>query len=160
MSHHESNAVAAPAGAVLEVSGLTVGFRQGSALRTVVRDVSFSLRRGELLALVGESGSGKSVTALAVMGLLPEGIAAVSGGSVRFAGQDLGSLSPEERRQELSGCFELKPSATRMVAGKRVLLCDDIYTTGSTMAEAARVLRGAGAREVHGVAVCASSHNW
>ena len=47
-----------------------------------------------------------------------------------------------------------------MVSGKRVLLYDDIYTTGSTMAEAARVLRGAGAREVHGVAMCASSHNW
>lgn len=69
-------------------------------------------------------------------------------------------LSPEERRQELSGCFELSQRAQRVVAGKRVLLCDDIYTTGSTMAEAARVLRGAGAREVHGVAVCASSHNW
>ena len=94
MSHHESNAVAAPAGAVLEVSGLTVGFRQGSALRTVVRDVSLSLRRGELLALVGESGSGKSVTALAVMGLLPKGIAAVSGGTIRFDGQDLAALTP------------------------------------------------------------------
>ena len=69
-------------------------------------------------------------------------------------------LSPQQRREELNGCFELKPSATRMVAGKRVLLCDDIYTTGSTMAEAARVLRGAGAREVHGVAICAASHNW
>lgn len=69
-------------------------------------------------------------------------------------------LSPEERRQELSGCFELSQRAQRVVAGKRVLLCDDIYTTGSTMAEAARVLRGAGAREVNGVVVCASSHNW
>ena len=69
-------------------------------------------------------------------------------------------LSPQQRREELNGCFELKASATRMVSGKRVLLCDDIYTTGSTMAEAARVLRGAGAREVHGVAMCAASHNW
>ena len=99
MSHHESNADAAHAGTVLEVSGLTVGFRQGSVLRTVVRDVSLSLRRGELLALVGESGSGKSVTALAVMGLLPEGIAAVSGGTIRFDGQDLAALSPEGLRR-------------------------------------------------------------
>ena len=44
--------------------------------------------------------------------------------------------------------------------GKRVLLCDDIYTTGSTMAEAAGVLRRAGASQVHGLAVCVASHNW
>ena len=69
-------------------------------------------------------------------------------------------LSPEERRQELSGCFELSQRAQRVVAGKRVLLCDDIYTTGSTMAEAAGVLRRAGASQVHGLAVCAASHNW
>ena len=69
-------------------------------------------------------------------------------------------LSPEERRQELSGCFELSQRAQRVVAGKRVLLCDDIFTTGSTMAEAAGVLRRAGASQVHGLAMCASSHNW
>ena len=69
-------------------------------------------------------------------------------------------LSPEERRQELSGCFELSQRAQRVVAGKRVLLCDDIFTTGSTMAEAAGVLRRAGASQVHGLAVCAASHNW
>ena len=69
-------------------------------------------------------------------------------------------LSPQERRQELSGCFELSQRAQRVVAGKRVLLCDDIYTTGSTMAEAAGVLRRAGASQVHGLAVCAASHNW
>ena len=128
MSHHESNAVAAPAGAVLEVSGLTVGFRQGSALRTVVRDVSFSLRRGELLALVGESGSGKSVTALAVMGLLPEGIAAVSGGSVRFAGQDLGSLSPEERRR-------LRGRRLSMIFQEPMTALNPVMTIGQQLAE-------------------------
>lgn len=69
-------------------------------------------------------------------------------------------LSPMERRQELSGCFALSQRAQRIVAGKRVLLCDDIYTTGSTMAEAAGVLRRAGAREVHGLALCAASLNW
>ena len=69
-------------------------------------------------------------------------------------------LAPQERRNELAGCFALGRSAQRLVVGKRVLLCDDIYTTGSTMAEAARVLLQAGARQVQGVALCAASHNW
>ena len=67
-------------------------------------------------------------------------------------------LAPLERRSELAGCFALGPGAQRLLAGKRVLLCDDIYTTGSTMAEAASVLLGAGASEVHGLALTAPSY--
>ena len=67
-------------------------------------------------------------------------------------------LAPLERRSELAGCFALGPGAQRLIAGKRVLLCDDIYTTGSTMAEAASVLLGAGASEVHGLALTAPSY--
>ena len=64
-------------------------------------------------------------------------------------------LAPLERRSELAGCFALSPGAQRLIAGKRVLLCDDIYTTGSTMAEAASVLRRAGSGDVHGLALAA-----
>ena len=67
-------------------------------------------------------------------------------------------LAPQERRSELAGCFALSQSAQRLIAGKRVLLCDDIYTTGSTMAEAAGVLLRAGAAEVHGLALTAPSY--
>ena len=59
-----------------------------SAVRPpAVRGVSFSLARGETLGLVGESGCGKSITAMALMGLLPE--SAVVGGSIRFDGTGL-----------------------------------------------------------------------
>lgn len=67
-------------------------------------------------------------------------------------------LQPMERRSELTACFALYPQAK--VQGKRVLLCDDIYTTGSTMAEAAKILLENGAKEVHGLAFTASSDNW
>lgn len=67
-------------------------------------------------------------------------------------------LQPLERRQELAGCFSLSGGAD--VRGKRILLCDDIYTTGSTLAEAARVLLAAGAREVHALALAAAADNW
>ena len=58
--------------------------------------------------------------------------------------EPLYELKPEERKQELAGCFAMLPHAK--VSGKHVLLCDDIYTTGSTFAEAAQVLLDAGRR--------------
>lgn len=67
-------------------------------------------------------------------------------------------LKPEERRQELAGCFALREHFS--VAGKRILLCDDIFTTGSTLTEAARVLLGAGARSVSALAFTAARENW
>ena len=70
------------AGEVLRVDGLDVG----TADLRLVSDVSFTLSAGERVGLIGESGSGKSLTALAMMGLLPEGVRAA--GSVRLAGVD------------------------------------------------------------------------
>lgn len=67
-------------------------------------------------------------------------------------------LKPEERRQELAGCFALRPHFS--VTGKRVLLCDDIFTTGTTLTEAARVLLAAGAHSVSALAFTAARENW
>ena len=86
--------------ALLEVDALSVAF--GRARMNTVDTVSFSLRRGETLGLVGESGCGKSVTALALMGLLPRPAARVSGGKVLFEGQEILRL-PERRRADLRG---------------------------------------------------------
>ena len=76
---------------VLTVNGLSVSFTQrdapDAAERTVVDDVSFTLRAGRVLALVGESGSGKSVTAMSVLGLLPPDANAT--GSIRLQGEEL-----------------------------------------------------------------------
>jgi len=78
---------------LLEVEGLRVAF--GDA-EPVVRDVSFTLTPGRVLALVGESGSGKSVSAMSVLGLLPPE-ARVSG-SVRFRGEELVGASDDTLR--------------------------------------------------------------
>ncbi|MDQ3886821.1 MAG: ATP-binding cassette domain-containing protein, partial [Actinomycetota bacterium] len=83
---------------LLEVKDLTVVFqRPGEEPTTAVNGVSFAVAPGQTVGLVGESGCGKSVTALALMGLLPRQGARVSG-SVRFAGTELLGLSDSAMR--------------------------------------------------------------
>ena len=83
--------------ALLEVRDLSVVF--GQAPKPAVDHASFSLDKGETLAIVGESGSGKTVTALSILQLLPYPLARHPSGSVRFAGEELLGASPGRLRQ-------------------------------------------------------------
>lgn len=74
--------------ALLSVRGLTIDLEGETRQAGLVDDVSFSLRRGETLGLIGESGCGKSLTALSIVGLLPEQLRVVSG-AIEFDGVDL-----------------------------------------------------------------------
>ena len=80
---------------LLEVRDLSVVFHQGEATTTAVDRVSFTIGKGETVALVGESGSGKSVTALSILKLLPYPAASHPSGSIRFKGEEL--LDSDER---------------------------------------------------------------
>ena len=80
---------------LLSVRDLAVSFGlRGQKSVTAVDEVSFDIRPGQHVGLVGESGSGKSVTALAIMGLLPKRGVDV-GGTVEYAGRDLRSPRPD-----------------------------------------------------------------
>ena len=76
----------------LSVRDLTVQVATPSGAETVVDGLSFDLARGETLCLAGESGSGKSMTALAIMGLLPRPMARLARGSIRLDGRELAGL--------------------------------------------------------------------
>lgn len=84
---------------ILEVKNLQTVFFTNSGLFRAVDDVSFSVRRGETLAIVGESGCGKSVTALSVMRLVPDPPGRIVGGSVVLEGTDLLGLDEAGMRQ-------------------------------------------------------------
>ena len=84
---------------LLDVQGLTTAFMTGRGEITAIEEVSFSLKEGEILGIVGESGSGKSVTALTIMGLLPQPPARIAAGKVLFQGQELTKLSSREMQR-------------------------------------------------------------
>ena len=93
---------------LIEVRHLTVDYPTRRGVVRAVDDVSFSLERGQVLGLVGESGCGKTTTALALMGLTPEG--AQVGGEIHLEGRNLVGLSAEELRRlrwkEISMVFQ------------------------------------------------------
>ncbi|HYH22251.1 MAG TPA: ABC transporter ATP-binding protein [Azospirillum sp.] len=86
---------------LLSVEGLTIDLPPGADRRHAVEDVTFALEREEILCVVGESGSGKSMTAHAIMGLLPKAVT-VSSGAIRHHGTDVLSL-PEKQQRALRG---------------------------------------------------------
>lgn len=95
-------AVSTTAGPVLEISGLTVSVRGEDGEREVVSDLSLTLARGETLCIAGESGSGKSMTALAIMQLLPQPAARISSGMIQLGEIDLAALN-ERQMQRIRG---------------------------------------------------------
>lgn len=88
-------------GVLLKVEDLTIALPKGADRTNAVQDVSFAVRRGETLCIIGESGSGKSLTASAIMGLLPSGLRPTAG-TVEFEGADLLRL-PEAQMRSLRG---------------------------------------------------------
>ena len=83
---------------LLDVSDLSVAFRTAGGETLAVDKISFSINRGECVALVGESGSGKSVSALSVLKLLPYPTATHPSGSIRFKGRELLDMTENDIR--------------------------------------------------------------
>ena len=87
---------------ILSVRGLTTTFRTDTGAFAAVDDVSFEVAPGEVLGIVGESGSGKSVTALSILGLLPDPPGRIASGSIRFDGREIVGL-PKKALRALRG---------------------------------------------------------
>jgi oligopeptide transport system ATP-binding protein len=83
---------------LLQVRNLTTKFGEGPNAVVAVNNVSFEVSAGETVAIVGESGSGKSVTALSILGLVPDPPGRITGGEIVFDGIELTKLNEDEMR--------------------------------------------------------------
>jgi peptide/nickel transport system ATP-binding protein len=123
---------------LLEVDNLRVTLHTARGPADALRGVSFALERGDTVGLIGESGCGKSITALALMGLLPEG--AVVGGSIRLDGRELVGLDDGE-------FCKLRGRRMGMVFQEPMTALNPLHTVGRQIAEPLRVHLGLSAHD-------------
>ena len=135
----------APSDAILEVRGLEVTFATDRGTLKAVDGVSFALKPGLTLGLVGESGCGKTVTALALLRLVPPP-GRITGGRVLFGGEALLALS--ERAME-----DIRGKRLSMVSQEPTTAFNPVLTIGDQIAEALIIHGGAGRAEAHAAAV-------
>jgi peptide/nickel transport system ATP-binding protein len=123
--------------ALLDVQNLGVQLQTQRGPAKAVRELNFGLEKGQTLGLIGESGCGKSITAMALMGLLPE--RAVTSGSIRFDGQELVGLPDAALRQ-------LRGNRIGMIFQEPMTALNPVHTIGHQVAEPLLLHRGATAR--------------
>ena len=116
---------------VLKVDGLGVNFKVNKKNVSAVEGISFTLDKGEILGIVGESGCGKSVTANAIMGLLPRYTGKISGGSVILGDKELTTMSEKEQRK-------VRGKEISMIFQEPMTSLNPVYTVGSQMVEMAQ----------------------
>ena len=131
---------------LLSVEGLNVSFRTQRGNLKAVRDLSFSIKKGETLALVGESGCGKSVTAQSINQLIPMPPGRIDSGSILFKGRDLLSLS----RKEIQA---LRGTEISMIFQEPMTSLNPVFRIGSQIADIFMTHTGMRRKEAHAKAV-------
>ncbi len=131
---------------VLRVDDLSVSMRGASGkLVPVLEHLSFEVEAGKTMALVGESGCGKSMTALAIMRLLPEDFV-ITGGRILLDGEDVLTV-PQRRLRSLRG------NAMSMIFQEPMTALNPLYTVGDQIAEVLRLHRGLSRSEAFAQAI-------
>ena len=119
---------------LLEIRNLSIQFRTDTGTVDAVKNISFSLKKGESLAVVGESGSGKSVTALALTRLLPMPPARFTTGDILFQGQSVLQMNADKLRAMRGGgiAYIFQEPSTSL---------NPVFTIRNQIAEAIRLHR-------------------
>ncbi|MCC7457146.1 MAG: ABC transporter ATP-binding protein [Nitrospira sp.] len=125
--------------ALLEVTDLRVEFRTRRGSAMVLNGVDFHIRRGETLCVVGESGCGKSMTALALLRLIPSPPGQIKAGAVRFQGEDLAQAT-EARMREVRG------DRISMIFQEPMTSLNPVFTVGDQIGESLRLHAGLDAK--------------
>jgi peptide/nickel transport system ATP-binding protein len=116
----------------LEARNIGVSFKVDGGTIEAVKDVSFTLRKGQTIALVGESGSGKSVTARAIMRLLSKRATVNRQTEILYSGRNMAQLSPAEMRG-------LRGNRLSMIFQEPMSSLNPVYTIGNQIAEVLRI---------------------
>ncbi|WP_110926632.1 ABC transporter ATP-binding protein [Bacillus massiliglaciei] len=116
---------------LLEVSNLKTHFHTARGKVKAVNGVSFSIAKGEIMALVGESGSGKSITGLSILGLVPQPNGKIEDGHILFNGENLVGKSTKEYRR-------IQGEEIAMIFQNPLTAMDPSYTIGNQMLEIIR----------------------
>ncbi len=125
---------------VLSIEGLTVDLPRGADRKHAVMDISFTVNPGEIVCVVGESGSGKSVTAQAVMGLLPRKQLTASAGRIMLEGEDTLAASPERLRA-------LRGTRMAMIFQEPMTALNPVMRVGNQIAEVLEIHTGLSASQ-------------
>ncbi len=131
---------------ILEIENLSTAFLFSGKPVAVTKDVSFFVKRGEILGIVGESGSGKSVTAKTAMRLLPSPPSSVLAGTIRLNGENVLDLS-ERQMQNLRG------NKIAMIFQEPMTALNPVYTCGNQIMEAIRKHQKVSKKEAQKIAL-------
>jgi len=125
---------------LLEITNLTCSFRTAEGVARAVDDVSFSVMRGETLGVVGESGCGKTVTALAILRLIPSPPGKIDAGKIVYKGTDLLALPEREMRK-------IRGNEISMIFQEPMTSLNPVFTCGYQIDEAVILHQKVGKRE-------------
>jgi peptide/nickel transport system ATP-binding protein len=120
---------------LLEIDDLHIAFEDRDGAVPAVRGVSLAIDRGEVMGLVGESGCGKTVTALALLRLLPAPPAQITAGAIRFDGRDLLGLSEKEMRR-------IRGHRIAMIFQEPMTALNPVFTVGHQIGESLAIHLG------------------
>ncbi len=135
-----------PKAPLLSIEGLRTSFRTEEGVVTAVQDASLAILPGRTLGLVGESGSGKSVTSLSILRLLPDRVARIEKGVIRFLERDLLQLSEREM-------LDVRGAQIAMIFQEPMTSLNPVLTCGNQVVEAIRIHQGVRAREARARAI-------
>ncbi|CZZ87461.1 oligopeptide ABC transporter ATP-binding protein [Bordetella ansorpii] len=132
--------------ALLQVQALRVEFQTRRGRAAVLNGVDFEVRRGQTLCIVGESGCGKSMTALAMLRLIPTPPGRIAGGHVRYDGNDLLELAETDMRA-------IRGNRISMIFQEPMTALNPVFSVGDQIGESLRRHQGAGGRQARQQAI-------
>lgn len=130
---------------ILDVKNLNIGFNLSDGFRQAIHNVSFSLKRGETLALVGESGCGKTISTMSILQLLPEN-AVIQSGEIIFNGENLLKLNQKQMQQ-------IRGKKIALIPQDPMTSLNPLYTIGNQLLEIIELHQGLRGKEAFDVAV-------